>query len=126
MKKQSALKIMFVLLGSVLVFHFLIFFEQIPFDKVWAGRLKSTEEMKAFESFSIGLNVLILIVLLIKRSLINSNKENKFINGCIWVIVAFFSLNTIGNLFAESILELILGTTLTLTSSILCFFIVKK
>ena len=66
MKKKVALIIMFFILGIVLLFHFLILTEQIPYDKVWAGKLNSVEEMKSFEIFSILLNAFILTVLYIK------------------------------------------------------------
>ncbi|WP_339923407.1 hypothetical protein [uncultured Cyclobacterium sp.] len=126
MDKRKALVIMFCLLGVVLVFHFLVFFEFIPYDKVWAGRLKSVEEMKTFETISILLNIFLLTILFVKLKLIERKKENKIINAFIWVFAAFFGLNTIGNLFSESLLELILGTFLTLVSTILCIIIVKK
>ncbi|EPR66765.1 hypothetical protein ADICYQ_4197 [Cyclobacterium qasimii M12-11B] len=126
MGKRKALVIMFWLLGVVLVFHFSVFFEFIPYDKVWAGRLKSVEEMRKFETVSIFLNVFLLTILQIKRKLLIRKKENKVINALIWVFAAFFGLNTIGNLFSESLLELILGTLLTLVSTILCIIIVKK
>lgn len=126
MSKKTALLIMLWQLGVVLIFHFLVFWEQIPYDKVWAGRLNSLEEMKTFETISILLNVFILTILLIKRKLIKRKKENKIINALIWVFAVFFGLNTIGNFFSESILELILGTLLTLVSTILCVIIVKK
>ena len=117
---------MFFILGIVLVFHFLILTEQIPYDKVWAGKLDSVEEMKSFETFSILLNMFMLIILFIKYKQLEKGTINKIIDIFIWVFTAFFALNTIGNLFAKSRTELILGTFLTLISSILCFVIVKK
>jgi hypothetical protein len=126
MNKKSALIIMFFILGIVLIFHFLIFTEQIPYDKVWAGKLNSVEEMKSFEIFSILLNVFMLLVLLIKYKQLKRGKRNKVVDILIWIFVVFFALNTFGNLFAQSMIELILGTFLTLISSILCFVIVKK
>ncbi len=126
MSKKVALIIMFFILGTILIFHFLVFTELIPYDKVWAGKLNSIEEMRSFEAFSILLNVFMLIVLFIKYKQLEREKRNKVIDLLIWIFVAFFALNTLGNLFAKSIIELILGTLLTLISSILCFIIVKK
>ncbi|MCK0191420.1 hypothetical protein [Arenibacter sp. F20364] len=126
MNKKVAIKIMFFLLGTILIFHLLIFTQQIPYDKVWAGRLNSVEEMKTFEAFSILMNVFMILVLFIKYKLLGSGKTNKAIDILIWIFAGFFALNTIGNLFAKSMLELILGTFLTLVSCILCFIIVKK
>lgn len=126
MRKKTALIIMFFTLGIVLIFHFLIFTEQIPYDKVWAGKLNSVEEMKTFETFSILINIIMLTTLVIKYRLLEKEKRNKAIDILIWIFAAFFALNTLGNLFAQNIIELILGTFLTLSSSILCFIIVKK
>ena len=126
MKKKVALIIMFFILGIVLLFHFLILTEQIPYDKVWAGKLNSVEEMKSFETFSILLNAFILIVLYIKYRQLVKGVNSKVIDILIWIFSVFFVLNTIGNLFSKSIIELILGTFLTLTSAILCVVIVKK
>lgn len=126
MSKKNALIIMFFILGIILIFHFLIFTEQIHFDKVWAGKLKSIEEMKSFETFSILINLFMLVILFIKYKLLKKKNSNKIIDLLIWFFVALFALNTLGNLFSQNIIELILGTFFTLTSSILCFIIVKK
>ncbi|MDG1398955.1 MAG: DUF2867 domain-containing protein [Polaribacter sp.] len=126
MKRKTALIIMFFILGTVLVFHFLILTEQIPYDKVWAGKLNSVEEMKTFETFSILLNTFMLAVLYIKHRQLAQGIKNKVIDMLIWSFSFFFLLNTAGNLFSKNIIELILGTLLTLTSAILCIVIVKK
>ena len=126
MNKKIALKIMFILLGTLLIFHLLIFTEQIPYDKVWAGKLNSVGEMKSFEGFSILINFFMVIILFIKYKLLGSGKRNKAIDILIWIFVVFFALNTLGNFFAKSLIELILGSFLTLVCSILCFIIVKK
>ncbi|MDL5512179.1 hypothetical protein QSE00_10165 [Arenibacter sp. M-2] len=126
MNKRIALKIMFLLLGTLLIFHILIFTEQIPYDKVWAGKLNSVGEMKSFEAFSILINIFMALVLFIKYQLLESVKTNKAIDVLIWIFVVFFALNTLGNLFAKSVIELIAGSFLTLVSCILCFIIVKK
>ena len=126
MSKKIALIIMFFILLTILIFHFLILTEQIPFDKVWAGRLNSIEEMRYFETVSILLNLFILTVLIIKYKQLGRGKRNRIIDILIWSFVTFFTLNTLGNLFAKSLIELILGSLLTLISSVLCFIIVKK
>ncbi len=126
MNKKTALSILFVLLGIVLVFHLLIFTECIPYDKVWAGKLNSVEEMKTFEAFSILMNAFILSVLAVKYRQLKKGIKNRFVNVLIWVFAVFFALNTVGNLFAESTIELILGTAFTLVSSVLCFIVVIK
>jgi len=117
---------MFFLLGSVLIFHVFIITEIIPFDKVWAGKLKSVEEMRQFETFSILLNLVMFTVFVIKYRLLLQEKRNRLIDVIIWGFAGLFALNTLGNLFSESIVELILGTLLTLFSAALCVIIAKK
>ena len=126
MKKKVALISMFFILGIVLIFHTLILTELIPYDKVWAGKLNSVEEMRSFETISILLNAFMLIVLYLKYRKLGQGTSSKVIDILIWIFAGFFVLNTLGNLFSKSMVELILGTLLTLTSAILCFVIVKK
>jgi len=126
MSKKNALILMFCILGALLILHTLIITEQIPYEKVWAGKLKSVEEMRLFETFSILLNVFILAILILKYNFLQKRKNNRVIDMLIWVFVWLFILNTIGNLFAKSMIELVLGTLVTLASAILCFIIVRK
>ena len=126
MSKKNALILMFCILGALLILHTLIITEQIPYEKVWAGKLKSVEEMRLFETFSILLNVFILAILILKYNFLQRRKNNRVIDMLIWVFVWLFILNTMGNLFAKSMIELVLGTLVTLASAILCFIIVRK
>jgi len=126
MSKKNALILMFCILGALLILHTLIITEQIPYEKVWAGKLKSVEEMRLFETFSILLNVFILAILILKYNFLQKRKNNRVIDMLIWVFVWLFILNTMGNLFAKSMIELVLGTLVTLASAILCFIIVRK
>lgn len=126
MSKKTALKTMLSILLILLVLHVLIILELIPYDKVWGGKLKSVGEMRTFESISILITIFMISVLILKYKLIKSNKTNRLIDTIIWGFVMFFSLNTIGNLFSEGNLELILGTLITLISATLCFIIVRK
>lgn len=124
--KQTATKLMIGLLSIILIFHFCVLFEFISYEKVWAGKLKSIEEMRVFETISILLNSLFIITFIVKYKNLKENKTNKVVNVIIWVFVFLFAINTLGNLFAKNIIEQTLGTALTLFSSFLCWVIVKK
>lgn len=126
MNKKVALILMCLLLGIVLVFHFLILLEQIPYDRVWAGRLDSVEEMRVFETVSILVNLVMLAVLHAKYRLIQKQKTSKAIDAVIWLFAVVFALNTLGNLFAENMLERVFGTLFTFVSSALCIIIAWK
>ena len=114
------------LLSIILIFHLCVIFEIISDKIVWAGKLKSKEEMYVFESISILINFFLIIVLYIKFQNIKKSETNRIINIIIWLFVFLFALNTLGNLFAENLIEQILGTLLTFISATLCWIIVKK
>lgn len=126
LSKNTALKLMIGLLSIVLVFHFCVLFEIISYKIVWAGKINSLDEMRIFETVSILINTLLIAILYIKSKNIKNNVSNKVVNAIIWVFVFLFAINTIGNLFAKSMIEQILGTILTFTSSVLCWIIVSK
>lgn len=121
----QALRIMIALLLAVVVFHICILTGIIPYQNVWAGRLKSSDEMYLFESVSVVLNALLIAVLCIKAGYLKISLSVHIINGVIWLFVVVFFLNTIGNLFAENIIEKVLGGLLTAVSALLCWRIVR-
>lgn len=124
--KRIALKLMIGLLSIVLIFHLCVLFEIISYKIVWAGKLNSKEKMYVFEAISILINFFLIIVLYIKFQNIKKSETNRIINIIIWMFVFLFALNTLGNLFAESLIEQVIGTLLTFISSTLCWIIVKK
>lgn len=123
---RQASVIMIVLLSVVIVFHILILAKIIPYTMVWAGRLKTDQEMYAFETISILINIVLLFTILQKANFIKQIFSKRLPDIILWIFVIIFALNTIGNLFSKNIVELILGTTLTAISSFLCWLIVRK
>lgn len=126
LRKNTALNLMIGLLSIVIIFHLCVLFEIISYKIVWAGKINSVDEMKVFEIISIVINVLLIIILLFKSKNIKKNVSNRIVNVIIWVFVFLFALNTIGNLFAKSMIEQVLGTAVTFVSSVLCWIIVRK
>lgn len=112
---------MITLLVLVLVYHLLILTEIIPYEAAWGGRLVTRSDMITFETVSILVNLLILVVILIKGSYIKSIIPGRIINIFLWIFTVLFALNTIGNLFSLSLIETIVFTPLTLLSCILCY-----
>jgi hypothetical protein len=124
--KTHALIIILGLLTAVVIFHALIIIGIIPYEIVWAGKLKSVSEMYVFEIVSIIVNMLLLIVLLLKGNFLKHTINEKIINGILWVFVLVFGLNTIGNLFAKSLFEKAVFTPLTLILALLIWIILRK
>jgi len=108
------------------IFHFLVLSQIIPYEITWGGRLKSLKEMYLFESVSIILNGIFIGVVAMKAAVFGAVVSTRYLNYFIFAMAILFSINTIGNLFAEKNIEAILGTTFTLLLSVFCFRIASE
>lgn len=122
----TAIRILVFLNSIVLVFHLFVLFQIIPYTIVWAGKLNSLEEMYAFESVSILVNLILLIVVLIRGNIWKVSTSKRLLDIILWIFVFIFALNTIGNLFAATSLELYLATPLTFFLFYLCLRITSQ
>lgn len=125
MNPTTAIKIILGLFGAVLIFHFCILLKFIPYEITWGGRLNSDEEMYAFETVSILVNLLLVLLLLIKGGYLKAFIPLKLVNIFLWGFFVLFILNTIGNLFAKTTFEKFFAG-LTLAAVILLWIVLKK
>ncbi|MBK9509035.1 MAG: hypothetical protein IPP61_15565 [Cytophagaceae bacterium] len=121
--QKQALNIMLGLLSGVMVFHILVLTEVIPYNIVWAGKLHSVQEMRVFESVSMTILVINILIFLLKAGYIKHKISEKILNWIIGFYALLFFVNTIGNLFAQTAFEKYFFTPLTLVSAILCVLI---
>ena len=120
--KKIYISTLLLISALVTVFHALILLRVIPFEITWGGKLKTVEEMYVFETLSILINSFFVFILLQKGEYIRYVMGRKTVNIILWIFFVLFTLNTIGNLFAETNFEKYF-TLLTLTSAILIWFI---
>jgi len=121
-----ALRLMMVLFSAVLIFHLLVIIDIIPFTIIWGGKMKTHEDMLVMEGVSIGINLLFLgIVLLRFYQRFNSSIVNK-LRFVFWIFFVLFSLNTLGNLFAETLTETLVFTPLTIMLAVLSLRLALK
>ncbi len=113
--------VMMALLSCAVVFHFLVLVGVFPHNIVWGGRLEGAIQLYIFETVSLILNLAVVFVVGIKGGYIKPFLPNKVVTSSLWILVVLFSLNTVGNLFADSKLEMLLFTPLTLLSTILFY-----
>ncbi len=102
---KHAIKIILIILMAVYVFHICILLKYIPYNIAWGGRLKNDNEMYVFESLSILINLMLMLVLLMKTNKMKRLLSERNINIILWFFFALFILNTIGNLLAETNFE---------------------
>ena len=107
-----------ILLSLFLVLHFTILLKLIPYNLVWGGRLKSDKEMYRFEIFSILINSLFVIVILVQWNFLTIDIPKKIITYALWLMTGLFLLNTLGNITSKNKLEQRLFTPITILLAI--------
>ncbi len=81
--------------------------------------------MYVFESISILLNLFFLWVVSMKGDMVSFKFSGRALNIILWCYLILFSINTIGNLFAETLFEK-LFSFITLLLAIALWIILKK
>ena len=125
MNPKLTIKILLWLIAAVTLFHLAILIKIIPYEITWRGKLKNDAEMYLFESISILINLFLGYVLLIKGEYVSKLILSKAVNIILWVFLFIFGLNTIGNIFAETLFEKSFSL-LTLIFTYLIWTILKK
>ncbi len=125
MTASRSIKIILGISIAVTLFHLCILFKIIPYDIAWGGRLTNDSEMYVFESISLLVNFIFIVVLLIRGKFIKQLLPAKAVHVILWVFLVLFALNTVGNIFAETNFEK--GFTfVTLALVVLLWVILKK
>lgn len=98
------------ILGMLTLFHIailigILFFDAIPIDYLWGGKLKTVTQLVNFELVSLLTTVIFIFLLLIRRHWINLPKLLTVTRAAMWLVFVLFLLNTIGNALAETTFE---------------------
>lgn len=125
MNHKATINILLGLLIAVILFHIAVVAKAIPYDIAWGGRLQNDSEMYIFETISILINLFLGLVLLMKGNYIKFRFSEKTIDIILWIFLALFVLNTVGNLFAKTNFEKFFAV-LTFIFAILIWVILKK
>ncbi|HMG15307.1 MAG TPA: hypothetical protein VK590_07680 [Saprospiraceae bacterium] len=107
-----------ILLFLFLILHFLIILKIIPYHLVWGGRLKSDKEMYRFETISILMNIIFLIVILVQANYVAIDLPKKIITYALWFMTMLFCINTFGNALSKNKIEQRLFTPITILLTI--------
>ncbi|WP_152269618.1 hypothetical protein [Agriterribacter humi] len=124
MQFKTSINILLGLLVAVILFHIAVIAKAIPYKIAWGGRLENDQEMYVFEAISILINLFLGLVLLMKASYIKFRFKKKAIDVILWIFLALFVLNTVGNLFAKTNFEQSFAV-LTFVFAVLILMILK-
>lgn len=125
MNPKLAIKLMLWLIGAVILLHLAILVKIIPYEVTWGGRLENDAEMFVFEVVSVLTNLFIAVLLLVKGKYLSSFIPMKVVNILLWAFLFIFGMNSLGNMFAETLFEMSLSL-LTFIFTYLIWVILKK
>jgi hypothetical protein len=111
---------MLALIAGLVVFHLFVLIGVIPYGVVWGGRLEDTSEMWLFEVVSIVILILVAAVVATRGGHMHGVIPERGVVPLLWMLVVLFVLNTVGNLFAATMVETVVFTPFTLASAVLC------
>ena len=94
-----------LIFGLLFVFHLLVLSGKIPFDIVWAGKIKNRKELVIMESISLLVLVAATMIVCLKMGYLNILQHPTIKTVGMWILFTFFVLNTFGNLTAKNPLE---------------------
>jgi hypothetical protein len=119
------IKALIIIYSIITVFHSCILLKIIPYHITWGGRLQNDQEMYVFETTSIAINLFLIWILSMKGNFVTYKFPVKVIHIILWIFVVVFALNTVGNLFAKTLLEKAF-TLLTLGSALAIGFVLRR
>ena len=125
MNPKLAIKLMLWLIGAVILLHLAILVKIVPYEVTWGGRLENDAEMYVFEVVSVLTNLFIAVLLLVKGKHLSSFIPMKVVNILLWAFLFIFGMNSLGNMFAETLFEMSLSL-LTFSFTYLILVILKK
>lgn len=111
---------LFLLFHSVIII-LILFFGIAPTEMLWGGRMKTSEELLAFEVISWIIQIFCLAITLIHTDYIKLPTFRPFAKYVLWALSVLFVVNTVGNLFATSWTETLLFTPVTAVLAVCCY-----
>lgn len=119
LSEHRAARALILFFSLFILFHVAVLAGFVPMELVWGGRLKTREELVRFEVVSIVLNVLMLMAAMAKAKFLKQGSSPRWLMIIFWAMTTLFALNTLGNLLAESYVEKMVFTPVTLLLSVL-------
>ncbi|MEM1504616.1 hypothetical protein RG959_14485 [Domibacillus sp. 8LH] len=104
---------------AALFMHILIVLNILPYDFVWGGSLKSQEDLIIFETISLLVQTVFILIVAVKLGYFLKGRFKKTVNVGLWTMFGIMVLNSAGNAASNSDLEKLLMTPLTVLLALL-------
>lgn len=111
---NAATKILLILFFIISIFHILVMFGAFRPDIIWGGKLESNQQLLIFESISLLANLIFLYIIASYSNIVKPIFSAKTYKIIFSILTIVFFLNSVGNIFAENIMETIIFLPITL------------
>ena len=122
---QLAAKTILIVCTCVVFFHLLIVGGVIPYTIVWGGRLTNSAEMLRFETISISINLLIMLIVAVRARYIPQVIPSKLVTVLLWFFAVMLVGNTVANVFSVTTFEKVVFTPMTFVLAMGLFRLIK-
>ena len=88
--ERVAANSLLVILSLVTVFHLLVLMGIIPFEIVWGGRLQNIDQMIVFESVSLFVNIIMIVVVVLHTGHFKVRPDQRITTVILWLMTILF------------------------------------
>ena len=117
---KLAANILLTVITLLLIFHVLIILGILPYSIIWGGQIDGSQEnLILLELIAIIILILFMIVIASKIGYSGILKSEKIATIGMWILFAYFLLNTLGNIASDVPLENYVFAPLTIILALL-------
>jgi len=119
--------IMLMLLALLALFHLMVLVNLLPSDIVWGGTAVDPDaDMAALENISLGATLLFMLIVAVRVGFLWKSLPRIVTTIGMWLICAFFVLNTVGNIASDVTIENLIFAPLTIVLALLALRLAFK
>lgn len=97
-----------------MVFHGFVVLGIVPLENIWGGQIQSRNTLIVAEIVAISITAFFMMIVAVRAGYFQIEGYAKLFGFGAWFMFAFFALNTLGNLSAETLMEKVVFTPITL------------
>lgn len=112
--------ILLLSLALLAVLHVLILFRVVPAGIVWGGQIgESPGNLVVLETIALLVTLLFALIVAVKAGFVRTTRFRRATGLGMWLVFAYFVLNTLGNLASGVTAERLLFTPITILMALL-------
>jgi hypothetical protein len=109
-------------LGALAVFHVLVLAKVVPSEIVWGGQIEDpSEDLAMLETAALIVTMVFALIIAAKVGYVKMPSLRKVVAIGAWIVFAYFTLNTIGNLASSASVEKLVFTPISIVLAALAW-----